>query len=364
MPTIPTGLTAADSLTQLDPALFTGPPLFVLLDQIANNPSGVPAVTPYGPFGMHGPQAILAFTPTVIDRTAGDEEVTYRVAVEYDATPDSLLYASYETGFRAGGFNQSFGFEEYDPEYIDAITLGSKNRFFDDTLELNTEVFFWEYEDQQLAALGLDARGDNSFYTRNVGSSSIQGAEFEFQYAAADNTLLRGTVQYLDATYDEFAYTQVDLSDDTDPPNFLTPVTGCNFTQTGVDGNPATPREFDIDCSGKDALNAPELTITAGIQQIFELDGGFELIGNLDARYRSEREIGFSYVPGNRADAVTTADVSLTLVPPSGNWQLTGYVRNVTDEAVPTVYQLGAGNVIGASYEPPRLYGLRFGVDF
>ena len=313
VPTLPTGLTAADSLSQLDPALFTGPPLPVLLDQIENNPSGVPAFTPYGPFGMFGPQAILAFTPTVIDRSASDEEVTYRVAAEYDVTPDNLLYASYETGFRAGGFNQSFGFEEYDPEYIDAFTIGSKNRFFDETLELNAELFFWEYEDQQLAALGLDARGDNSFYTRNVGSSSIQGLELDFQYAAAANTLIRGMVQVLDASYDEFSYTQVDLSDDTDPPNFLTPVTGCDFTQLGVDGDPATPREFAVDCSGQSALNAPDLTLTAGIQQIWELEN-FELIGNLDARYRSERQIGFSYVPGSQADAVTTADLSLTLL--------------------------------------------------
>ena len=187
-PTIPAGLTLEDSLSALDPALFTGPPLPALLEQIAAAPAGVPVTTPYGPFGMTGPQAILSFTPTVVDRTSGDEEVTYRVAAEYDLTPENLAYVSFETGFRAGGFNQSFGNEEYDPEFIEAFTIGSKNRFFDNILELNAEIFFWEYEDQQLAALGLDDRGDNSFFTRNVGSSSIQGAEIDFQFAAAANT--------------------------------------------------------------------------------------------------------------------------------------------------------------------------------
>lgn len=363
VPTIPVGLTAADSLAALNPALLTGPPLAVLLSQIANNAPGVPAVTPYGPFGPTGPQAILSFTPTVVDDSASDKEVTYRLAVEYDLSPDHLLYASYETGFRAGGFNQSFGNEIYDPEYIKAFTIGSKNRFFDDTFELNAELFYWDYEDQQLAALGLDARGANSFFTRNVGSSSIKGIDIDSQFAATANTLLRGSIQYLDAKYDDFVFSQRDLSAETDPPNFQTPITGCDFTQTGVDGDPSTPRAFTIDCSGKQALYAPKWTIGAGIQHTIPLSR-FDLTGSLDVRYRSEREVGFNYLPGSRLDAVVTADAAVTLAPNNANWSFTAYVRNLTDEVVPVIYQLGAANVTVTSVEPPRIFGARLTLDF
>ena len=363
VPTLPVGLTVDDTLSALDPALLTGPPLPVLLDQIANSPPGVPVVTPYGPFGAMGPQAILAFTPTEVDLSDGDEEVTWRVAVEYDVTEENLLYASFETGFRAGGFNQAFGQEVYDPEFIDAFTLGSKNRFFDNSLEFNAEIFYWEYEDQQLAALGIDGRGDNSFYTRNVGSSTIQGVEIDMLYATLGGTLFRGSLQFLDTEYDEYSYTQVDLSDDTDPPNFLTPVTGCNYTQLGVDGDPATRREFLIDCSGKETLFAPEWTLTFGAQHAWDL-GSFDLEGTFDVRYRGEREIGFSYTPESRVDGVTIADATLTLLPDSRNWHLTAFVRNMSDEAVPTTYQIGAGNVAGSVFEPPRTYGVRFNIEF
>ncbi len=361
--TFPVGLTVEETLAALDPSSFTGPPLPVLLNSIANAPAGVPVVTPYGPFGPHGPQAIMAFTPTEVDLTDQDEEVTFRAALEYDVGADSLLYASFESGFRAGGFNQSFGNEVYAPEFIDAITIGSKNRFLDNTLELNAELFFWEYEDQQLAALGLDGRGNNSFYTRNVGSSSIQGVEIDFQSAVTASTLLRGSVQLLDTVYDEYRYTQVDLSDDTDPPNFLTPVTGCAYTQMGVDGDPSTRREFVIDCSGNDALNAPELTVTLGVQQNWQVDR-FGIAGTLDARYRDEREIGFNYVLGGRAESVTIIDASLTLFPNDGNWNMTAYGRNLGDNLVPTTYQIGAGNVAGSALEAPRTYGVRFDIDF
>lgn len=350
VPTIPTGLTLRDSLGQLDSALFPA------RSPLTADP--IVGAFPYGPFGTMGPQALLIVTPTDIVRASGDEEITYRAAVEYDITPDNLLYASFETGFRAGGFNLTFGQEEYDPEYIDAWTIGSKNSVFSDRLQLNLELFHWKYNGQQLAALGVDGRGNNSFYTRNVGESSITGAEVDFQVLATDTTRVRGAVQYLDATYDSFSYNQVDLSDATDPPNFLTPVTGCDATQVF-----APVRSFDIDCSGRPALNAPEWTVNLGIEQIVPL-GNFELTGALDGRYRSNRVVGFSYLPTSKSGDDITLDASLTLRPDFGDWQITAFIRNITDEAMPTLRQVGAGNVAGTVYEPPRTYGLRVGYEF
>lgn len=350
VPNTPVGLTLADSLGQLDPALFP-----------AGSPLDAPApygAFPYGPFGMTGPQALLIISPTGIDRSAGDEEITWRAAVEYDVTPDNLLYASFESGFRAGGFNLTFGQEEYDPEYIDAYTIGAKNSFLDNRIQLNLELFYWKYEGQQLAALGVDDRGNNSFYTRNVGKSSIKGAEVDFQFLATDTTLVRGGVQYLDATYDSFIYDQVDLSDAGDPPNFLTPVTGCDYTQ-----NLGPARSFTIDCSGKPALNAPDWTINLGVQQTVELRD-FELIASVDGRYRSDRVVGFNYLPtGNSGDDLTI-DASLSLVPHVQGVTATLFLRNLTNQAMRSLYQLGAANVASVTLEPPRTYGIRVGYEF
>ncbi|MDP5040036.1 MAG: TonB-dependent receptor, partial [Paraglaciecola sp.] len=302
IPSMPVALTLADTLGMIDPALFpTGSPL---------NADGsiTPGARPFGPINyfapvQFGPGAIFAITPGMTSEKDSDSQMTYRAAVEYDVTDKNLLYTSYESGFRAGGFNLAEGREFYAPEYIDAYTIGSKNRFFSNKLELNLEAFYWEYKDQQLAALGLDTNGNNAFYTRNVGASSIKGIEADFQYALASSTLLRGGVQLLNAVYDSYEYTQVDLSDaGIDPPNFLTPVNTCQNTQGIFVGDnlvaydPAldvegAKRGFTIDCSGKDAINAPDLTVSLGVQHTIEFDN-FALIGNMDARYRGERELG------------------------------------------------------------------------
>lgn len=375
VPTFPVAVTLAESLAQIPRSTFPGP------SPLDENGQPIPGARPIGPFNVFapeqfGPGAILAITPNSTNAKASDDKVTYRAGVEYDVGEDSLLYASFETGFRAGGFNLAFGRESYSPETIKAWTLGSKNRFMDDRLQVNLEVFSWKYKNQQLAALGLDTRGNNAFYTRNVGDSSIEGAEVDFQFAATDTTMIRGSIQYLDATYDNYSFSQVDLSDaGIDPPNFLTPVTTCDTTQVLFDGDSTIPfditretepgleRGFTVDCSGNDALNAPKITATLGIQQTVSV-GDFTVIGSLDGRYRGARELGFNYVPGGRKGSDFTADFAVTLLPGDANWSLDAYVLNLTDRSIAASYQLGAGSVSGSAMEPPRRYGLRFGMDF
>lgn len=361
VPTIPVGLTLEDSLAQIDPSLFPAANPLVAFDP--DGPDGVGQVFPYGPFNFFapaqfGPGALLIIAPNTITADAGDSKVTYRLAIEYDVTPENLLYASFENGFRSGGFNLAFGRETYEPEFIDAFTIGSKNRFFDDRLELNLELFYWEYDGQQLAALGVDANGQNAFYTRNVGTSTMLGAEVDFQFLATETTLVRGGVQYLDAKYDSFQYNQVDLSDETDPPNFLRPVTGCTSTQIL-----APERSFDIDCSGRQALNSPKWTANIGISQTVEF-GDFVLTGDVDGRYRGSREVGFNYIPLSRAGSDFTMDTSLTLGDIDEYWRITAYVRNLTNEAVPSTVSVGSGNIVSTVYQPPRTYGLRASFNF
>ena len=186
VPTLPVGLTLQDVLGGLDPALFPIPGRNPQTDYNTNGADGVGQVFPYGPLNIFapaqfGPGALLIITPNTIQRSDSDKEFTYRAAVEYDITPENLLYASFENGFRAGGFNLARGRETYEPEFIDAFTIGSKNRFFDNRFELNAELFYWKYKGQQLAALGVDTDGNNAFYTRNVGKSSIKGVDIDFQ---------------------------------------------------------------------------------------------------------------------------------------------------------------------------------------
>ncbi len=363
VPTIPVGLTLQDSLAQLPGSLFPVPGRNPSVNFNPSGTNGVGQAFPYGPLNffapaVFGPGALIVITPNRIQQSAGDSEITYRAAIEYDLTSDNLLYASFENGFRAGGFNVARGRETYDPEYIDAYTLGMKNRFMNNRLEINLELFLWKYRGQQLSALGVDSDGNNAFFTRNVGRSTNKGAEIDFQFLATDTTRLRGGVQYLDATYDQFSFNQRDLSAASDPPNFLLPVTGCRSTQVL-----APVRSFDVDCSGKQALNSPKWSANFGIEQVLEL-GDYKITGTVDGRYRSGREVSFAYIPAGRIGGDINVDASLELAGPDDRWSINAFVRNLTNERVLSVVQVGAGNIVGGVHQPPRTYGLRATVNF
>ncbi|MDR7154344.1 iron complex outermembrane receptor protein [Sphingobium xenophagum] len=128
-PSMPTGMTLAEVAAQIPAA------------QLPFGFPTAPGPANARPYGSNG--NILFYLPTVIDSRVTNSRATYRLSAEYDITPSSLLYASYETGYRSGGFNVALGRESYAPEYIEAFTIGSKNRFFGNRLQLNLEAFHW-----------------------------------------------------------------------------------------------------------------------------------------------------------------------------------------------------------------------------
>ena len=98
---------------------------------------------PFGPqfcFGV-GQQVV----PNVPLRNSDNDswkETKWRAGAEWDLTPSSLLYGAAETGFKAGGFFFTHDVPTYQPEKINAYSIGSKNRFLDNRLQLNAELFY------------------------------------------------------------------------------------------------------------------------------------------------------------------------------------------------------------------------------
>lgn len=149
--------------------------------------------------GALGPQAASS-------GEASFAEFTYRASLAYQIAPDSNLFASYSRGYKSGGFDFNGGslFDDgtqvpYEPEFVNAYEIGSKNRFFDGRLLFNLTGFYYDYTDLQVFRL----TGDGPL-TDNAAESTIWGVELESALDVTDNFTLEATVGYLDATYDEY----------------------------------------------------------------------------------------------------------------------------------------------------------------
>ena len=276
------------------------------------------------------------------------KEPTYRVGLEYDLAPDSLIYANYERGYRAGGVELDAagpaGGLSFDPEFIDAFTIGSKNRFLGDTLQVNIEAFYWKYKGQQITYFSTIDDAPN-FGTAN-GDSTIKGLDLDVLWAATPTTKIGVKFQYLDAKLD-----QLELISDPGTGRF-----GCD--NVGVVNGRQT-----FQCAGTDLLYSPEISLDLALEQVFEL-GNFDLTFFADASYRSEQQTDLSFTQQTVSDAYITANFQLTLEPTDAVWSISAFVNNAFNERYLVNTNVGSSGSFYGEHNPRRQYGVRAKFDF
>jgi iron complex outermembrane receptor protein len=284
----------------------------------------------------------------VADEAASFSNWTWRAALDWDVTKQNFLYASVATGFKSGGFFFSSDSQMFDPEHLTAYTLGSKNRFLDDRLQLDLEVFHWRYDDQQISMISLDSRGVPNLRTRNVGNSTMNGIEVEMQWLATDATRLFADAQYVNAIYDDFRYIV---------PITAPPVSGCTVLGE-ADG-------YHVDCSDKRAPYAPKWTVNVGADHTFQLRNDARLVADARGHYQSETLTGLDFTPLEYHDSYMTLGASVTYNSRDDKYYVAAFGNNLTDESVlASTFQPPFGAFVVGTLRLPRLYGLRLGMRF
>jgi len=306
-------------------------------------------IFPNALYGSTLPGAQTSVFPLItipIDTQETFTKVTWHAGVEYDLATDSLLYASADTGYHAGGFAFARIKPTYAPEFIKAYSIGTKNRFLNGSLQVNLEGFYWKYTNQQIPHGGTDLNGAYVFYTDNAGSSTIEGGELSVKYLLTPHTVVNLDAQYLSAVYDRFTY-QVPAGG-TNPP----PVTSCAFARSDA-------THYTVNCAGKTAQQSPRWTGNFGIQQTVDV-GDYALIGDVNLHAQSDSIVGFEMVPVEVQKAYTQTNLSLTLMPSSGKWSVVGFVNNVSDKRpYGSAYYNSVMSAFGASVGAPRTGGVR-----
>jgi iron complex outermembrane receptor protein len=278
-------------------------------------------------------------------------KVTWHAGLEYDLSKNSLLYANWDTGYHAGGFAFAEIKPTYAPEYITAYSVGSKNRFLYETLQVNLEGFYWKYTNQQIPHGGSDLDGNYVFYTDNAGTSLINGAEFSIKYLVTPHTTLSVDTQYLKAVYTSFTYRTP--AGGTNAP----PLTGCPFSRTDA-------THYTINCAGMNAQQAPKWSGNLGIQQTVDV-GDYRLIGEATTHAQSSSMVGFELIPVELQKSYAEANFALTLTPVSAPWSVTTFVNNVTDRRpYGTSYYNSVVGAIASSVGSPRTEGVRASYKF
>lgn len=146
------------------------------------------------------------------ETTSSYSATTGKLGLEWDVAPSSLAYAQVASGYKAGGFGIATPPEAYAPEHLTAFEVGSKNRFFQDRLQINGELFHYAYRNYQVMYADQSAPspipGDTtaSFmqYVVNAGLGRVNGFELEARGRVLPDVELSAAVSVVDAHYGSF----------------------------------------------------------------------------------------------------------------------------------------------------------------
>jgi len=151
----------------------------------------------------------VTFEPSRFLDTLKEDNVSWRVGVDYKVDRDLLLYASVSKGYKAGGWPTTgalllTSYSAVSQESLLDYEAGFKAQLADRRVSLNGAAFWYEYGNKQLLGRYLDSIFGPLPILTNVPKSRIRGAELELNATPIDGLQLSAGVTYLDAKVTKF----------------------------------------------------------------------------------------------------------------------------------------------------------------
>jgi len=251
------------------------------------------------------------------------------------ASDDLMVYTGFSSGFKSGGFQRQSGKSTaFDPEIVDSYVLGMKSTWMDGTLRANAELFFNDYQDKQLATIGL-VEGNLEEFVDNVGELETSGAELELTWLPAVEGLTLGlNVGYLDVDVKAFDAADGDRAD----------TTAIGFSP---DWTVAARVNYDFDLSDWG-------TMMVGTDVSYRTDSYTNSPIDLTNVAAAEAQIQDEHAIWNAIAAFRSAD---------GHWRVALEGKNLEDKRVITnTFDLTLFQTAG--YNMPRTWALSVGYEF
>jgi iron complex outermembrane recepter protein len=357
-------------------------------------------VTP-GPFAAAGTNTVVGTVPNYFITRCGERTFkywTYRLAADYQITPDNMVYLSYSTGVRSGGFGAAFTpttvpqgtFATFNEEKARAIEFGTKNSFFNRRLQVNAAVFYNKFLDNQVQGTQFVETGPNTGVNiatiANIGDTEAPGAELSIIAQPTRRLTVRAAVQYLRArnTVDPvgiFTSGLCTISPATGPcgaPGSPERIRNQAGLGSGFFPNPQTNPELFVpirDAAGNivqfgslffgeetRVQNTPDWTGNFGLSYQIPVGDSDTLTPEIDVLWSGDYLLSAS-APLFLQEAYAKIDARLTYRLEDQGLSIQAFVQNLTNEA--TLGRITTGTLSAqGTYADPRRYGVRLAYRF
>ena len=314
------------------------------VNEVNNQIAGAPS--PTNPFGLN----LRAEEDT--DLSLDDSQVTWLSTIKYNPNDNVMMYASYSTGYKAGGFNSEGAALDlgdkrtFDAEQVDSLEFGVKSNISDFGI-LNVTLYRTDLENFQ------DRTFDGiSFLVLNAGELRQQGVEFDLDMFLTDN--IRATIggSYLDSEF-------LDYKNASNLPGFDQ---GQTQDITGSRNNFSPEYQFSSSLEWRDSI---------GNEMEWYVRGEYQYVGERNPSGTTDNN------PATIQDGYALVNMRLGIGDDLGNWNITLYAKNLTDENYcmgvgyqPLASTLGlvdsvTGNAMTRCYiSKPKSFGAEFRYNF
>lgn len=219
-----------------------------------------------------------------------------RLGLRYELTPDASVYATYNRGYKSGGFFGGLAttpdeLEPYDNETLDAFEVGVKSELLDRRVRLNLSAFYYDYQNQQVFAQALRG-GVTVLVLDNAASSKVYGAEAEITARPTQNLQITAGLSLLNAKYGDYQSEGQDFSDNRLP-------------------------------------QSPKVTFNTAATYTVPLASGASLVGNVDASYSSKIYFDNSNASRLSQDGVWIAGAQASWRSPDAQIEAGVFARNL-----------------------------------
>jgi len=251
---------------------------------------------------------------------------SWKLGLDHDLGRSLLVYASAATGYKSGGFNDQVTAGSYKPENLTAVEVGAKGRFLDNRLQLNANVFHYDYKDLQLTSIVCRTADPSTCgsVTTNAATAKVDGVEVEGKLQVGSAGLARVGLALNEAKFKAYK-----------------------------------PNATD-DFSGQRLDRAPAQVLSLGYTQRFNLASGAEISATVGTRlsssyFISDPSVGIRYAQ----PSYHKSDLTLAWTDAAGKLGVQLFAKNIEntttiESRVPGSFFLG----------DPRTFGVRANYSF
>ena len=264
-----------------------------------------------------------------------EDNVAWRVALDWSPNDDTLLYASVSRGYKAGTTpvntastaRQNASVKQ---EQLTAYEVGVKATLADRMVQANLSAFYYDYRDKQISTYFADPIYTALSRLDNVPKSKAYGVEGELIVRPMQGVSISTSALWLK--------TRV-----------------IDYDGTNAAGQ---PENFD----GAEFIYSPKFQGSITLAYDTPATDTIDAFGAISARYQSKSNTIFEDIDLYKVDAYGTVNASVGLRDESG-WSVSLWAKNLFDKYYWSAVSSNA-NVVVRFANQPRTYGLTVGLDF